>query len=149
MCRMGAKGMHCKCKLRRSEDMTKTVRLLLAHGADVNALGGLYGNALQATSFGGHDVIVRLLLEHGADMDAKGGEYGNALYAASSRSHYVIVQLLLERGADVNAQGGHWVCVAGRVVPWSPRNRSIAARAWRGRECAGRILWECAPGGDG
>lgn len=44
------------------------VRLLLEHGADVNAQ---YGRALRAASDGGHDIVVRLLLEHGADMHAQ------------------------------------------------------------------------------
>ena len=41
--------------------------LLLEKGADVNAQGGLYGNALQAASSCGHEVILNLLLEKGAD----------------------------------------------------------------------------------
>jgi hypothetical protein len=35
-------------------------------GAEVNAQGGKYGNALQAASVGGHKAVVRLLLEEGA-----------------------------------------------------------------------------------
>ena len=56
---------------------------LLKTGADVNAEGGKYGNALQAASYGGNEVMVRLLLEKGANVNAEGGEYGNALQAAS------------------------------------------------------------------
>ncbi|KAJ5710401.1 hypothetical protein N7488_004557 [Penicillium malachiteum] len=33
----------------------KVVQLLLEKGAEVNAQGGDYGNALQAASFGGHE----------------------------------------------------------------------------------------------
>lgn len=36
------------------------VQLLLEKGAEINAQGGEYGNALQAASLGGHDKIVRL-----------------------------------------------------------------------------------------
>ncbi|KAJ5456175.1 hypothetical protein N7530_011449 [Penicillium desertorum] len=36
------------------------VQLLLEKGAEINAQGGEYGNALQAVSLGGHDKIVRL-----------------------------------------------------------------------------------------
>jgi Ankyrin repeats (3 copies) len=74
--------------------------------SEVNAQGGLYGNALQAASAGGHEGIVRLLLQSGADINAQGGNYGNALQAASARGHEGIVRLLLQSGADVNAQGG-------------------------------------------
>ncbi len=55
------------------------MRQLLERGADVNAQGGVYGNALQAASHGGHGEIVRQLLERGADVNAQGGHYGNAL----------------------------------------------------------------------
>jgi ankyrin repeat protein len=84
----------------------KVVELLLSKGADVNAQGGVYGNALQAASFGGHDTTVELLLSQGADVNAQGGGYGNALQAASYRGHDTTVELLLSQGADVNAQGG-------------------------------------------
>ncbi|EDU40458.1 ankyrin repeat domain containing protein [Pyrenophora tritici-repentis Pt-1C-BFP] len=83
-----------------------TTELLLEKGADVNAQGGEYGNALQAASARGHEAIVKLLLDKGADVNAQGGGYGNALQAASAGGHEAIVKLLLNKGADVNAQGG-------------------------------------------
>ncbi|EED18088.1 ankyrin repeat domain protein, putative [Talaromyces stipitatus ATCC 10500] len=79
------------------------VKLLLEKGADFNAQGGQYGNALQAAAQGGHLEIVQLLLEKGADVNAQGGYYGNALQAAAQRGHSKIVQLLVEKGAVVNA----------------------------------------------
>jgi hypothetical protein len=81
---------------------------LLEHGADVNAQGGYYNNALQAASHRGHREIVLLLLDKGADVNAQGGVYGNALQAASHRGHREVVQLLLDKDADVNAQGGDY-----------------------------------------
>jgi ankyrin repeat protein len=84
------------------------VELLINKGADVNAQGGHYGNALQAASCGGHKEIVTLLVEKGADVNAQGGHYGNALYAASWGGHKEIVTLLVDKGADVNAQGGKY-----------------------------------------
>ncbi|EXJ53290.1 uncharacterized protein A1O5_13470, partial [Cladophialophora psammophila CBS 110553] len=39
----------------------KVVQTLLDRGADFNAQGGLYGNALQAASEGGHEKVVQLL----------------------------------------------------------------------------------------
>ena len=44
----------------------EVVKLLIEEGADVNAQGGCYGNALQAASAGGHEAVVRLLLDRGA-----------------------------------------------------------------------------------
>jgi Ankyrin repeats (3 copies) len=83
-----------------------SIRLLLEKGADVNAQGGKYGNALQAASHEGHDQIVQWLLEKEADVNAQGGLFGNALQTASDKGYDQIVQRLLEAGADVNAQGG-------------------------------------------
>ncbi|KAF5707794.1 hypothetical protein FMUND_10944 [Fusarium mundagurra] len=83
-------------------------RDLTTEGADINAQGGLYGNALQAASLQGNLEVVQLLLDKGADIDAQGGWLGNALQAASFEGNPEIVQLLLDKGADVNAQGGYY-----------------------------------------
>jgi hypothetical protein len=40
--------------------------MLLDKGAEVNAQGGRYGNALRAASFRGHEAVVRLLVAWGA-----------------------------------------------------------------------------------
>lgn len=61
------------------------IRLLIDSDADINAQGGLYGNALQVASSRGHEQIVKLLIDSGADINAQGGYYGNALQAASRR----------------------------------------------------------------
>jgi hypothetical protein len=76
--------------------LIESARLLLEHGADVNAPGGEeYGTALQAASAGGHDQVVQRLLGHGADVNAPGGGYhGTALEAASANGHDQIVQRL-------------------------------------------------------
>jgi ankyrin repeat protein len=72
----------------------------LLKGADVNAQGGDYGNALQAASVGGHKEIVELLLLKGADVNAQEGYYGNALQAASAKGHKEIVELLIHPGSQ-------------------------------------------------
>ncbi|KAG9196777.1 hypothetical protein G6514_004687, partial [Epicoccum nigrum] len=82
------------------------VGLLLDKGAEVNAQGGRYGNALQAASQGGHKQVVKMLLDKGANVNAQGGRYGNALQAASQGGHKQVVEMLLNKGAEVNAQGG-------------------------------------------
>ncbi|RYC80815.1 hypothetical protein BFJ63_vAg16300 [Fusarium oxysporum f. sp. narcissi] len=83
-------------------------RDLAIEGADVNAQGGEYGNALQAASYNGNRDVVQLLLDKGADVSAQGGRYGNALQAASYNGNREVVQLLLDKGADVNTQGGKY-----------------------------------------
>ncbi|CAG8262989.1 unnamed protein product [Penicillium salamii] len=100
------------------DGLVAPVKELIAKGADVNAQGGLYANALCAASAEGHQEIVTLLLDKGADFNAQGSEYGNALCAASAEGHQEIVTLLLDKGADVNAQGseyGNAICVASVV----------------------------------
>ena len=54
------------CRRRQRTAIEAVVRLLLEKGADVNAQGGYYGNALQAASARGHEAVVRLLLDKGA-----------------------------------------------------------------------------------
>jgi len=89
--------------------LSRVAAMLAEGGADVNAQGGDYGNALQAAAYNSEDVsLIKLLLEAGADVNAQGGKYGNALQAAAKASNMLTVKLLLEAGADVNAQGGHY-----------------------------------------
>jgi ankyrin repeat protein len=78
---------------------------LIANGSDVNAPGGYYGNALQASSHKSYLNIVRLLLEKGADVNLRGGRYGSALQAACSKQDLAIVELLLDKGADITIAG--------------------------------------------
>jgi hypothetical protein len=63
------------------------VEILLDKGAEVNAEGGDFGNALQAASVAVHVKVVAMLLGKGVDVNAQGGKYGNALQAASSKHH--------------------------------------------------------------
>jgi hypothetical protein len=75
------------------------IRLLLDAGAEVNAQGGEYGNALQAASLEGYEQIVKTLLNAGAEVNTQGGEYGNALQTASAGGYEQIVKMLLNAGA--------------------------------------------------
>ncbi|RYN72660.1 hypothetical protein AA0120_g12741 [Alternaria tenuissima] len=84
------------------------IEVLLDKGADVNAQGGRYGNALQAALEKGYTEIATLLLDKDADVNAQGGLYSNALQAAAARGHKEMATLLLDKGADVNAQGGYF-----------------------------------------
>ena len=70
------------------------VKLLLEHGADVNAR-----DALKCAAENGRIDVVKLLLEHGANLHAK-DEW--ALKVAIRYYHTEVVKLLLENGADVH-----------------------------------------------
>jgi len=87
----------------------------LRNGAETNAQGGLYGNALQAASQNGHREVVEMLLENGADVNMQ----GYYLQAATWNGHCDVVEVLLHKGVDINAQGGYYGnSLAGRVAEW-------------------------------
>jgi Ankyrin repeats (3 copies) len=93
---------------------------IIKKGADINAQGGYYGNALQTVSFGDDESVVRLLLDRGMDVNAQCGHYGSALHAASSQSHVLVIRSLHERGTDVNppkADARAKLCM--RHHPWA------------------------------
>lgn len=77
---------------------------LLARGDDIDAQGGLSGNALQVAAYFGHESVVRLLIQNGAEINAHGKYRTNALQAAMTAPHEAIVKLLLENGADANSR---------------------------------------------
>ncbi|KAK6522464.1 hypothetical protein TWF281_003025 [Arthrobotrys megalospora] len=78
-----------------------TVKMLLEEfGANANATGAEYGNALTAAAFDGTLEIVRMLLDHGADVNSPNGW---ALQTAAEQGHLEVVTLLVERGANVSA----------------------------------------------
>lgn len=72
--------------------------MLSAHGADVNAQRGFYGNALQAALHNGHAKTVQILVDNGADVNATGAGDGSELRATQWKGQERVVQMLL--GAD-------------------------------------------------
>jgi ankyrin repeat protein len=62
-------------------------------GADINANGGKYGNALQAAASNGNQNTVRYLIEHGADVNAMvafTGMYSRLLRLKATKTQFVI-----------------------------------------------------------
>jgi len=90
------------------EGREELVETLLKNGADVNARGGRFDDALRAAAFGGCEKVVTTLMAAGADLNAQGGKWGSALQVASWMSHEKVVRLLLAEGANVNLEGGNY-----------------------------------------
>ena len=82
------------------------VKILLAHGANVNAraTGSMNQSALSTAADKGHDEIVQLLLDHGAAVDLPIANGATPLLIAAENDRLNIVQNLLKHGANVNAQ---------------------------------------------
>jgi len=85
-----------------------TVRILIAHGSNVNAITSVrragYGQtALMNAAMMGHRELVELLVENGADVNARDEWYGDtALILSVIMGHVDIARFLLEHGAEVN-----------------------------------------------
>ena len=74
-------------------------KLLVEHGALVNAEqeGGF--TPLHAACQNGQAEMVKLLIEHGADVNAQSGEGRSALYFAREGSHTQVIEVLVAAGA--------------------------------------------------
>jgi ankyrin repeat protein len=90
------------------ESFVRIVKMLLDHGADVNAASHI-GNTplMRAVKFENNLPIVTLLLEHGADVKKQesSDSFGyTALHESVIHGNAEIVKALLDHGADVNAK---------------------------------------------
>jgi len=87
-----------------------SVRLLITHGSDVNAIGRNPGRytALTGAVTAGAVEIVRELLRHGSDANHRYGPGHTPLHAAAARGSDEIVRMLVEAGAkpDARTDGG-------------------------------------------
>ena len=92
------------------------IKILLSHGANVNALN-FFGDsplhkALQSKNnqlvgvpfHASQHAIAQLLLEHGADVNVRGWGHGTPLHLASLGGFLDVSRLLIEHGADIDAQ---------------------------------------------
>uniref|UniRef100_A0A3Q2XS10 Protein fem-1 homolog B n=1 Tax=Hippocampus comes TaxID=109280 RepID=A0A3Q2XS10_HIPCM len=82
----------------------EVVRLLVAHGANVNHTTVTNSTPLRAACFDGRLDIVRFLVEHAADMAITNKYNNTCLMIAAYKGHGEVVRFLLERGADPDAR---------------------------------------------
>ena len=78
---------------------TETVKLLLANGADVNAVDKKGRTALMIAAQEGRTKMVKLLLANGADVNAANTFGKTALSIATRRGDGALVELLKANGA--------------------------------------------------
>ena len=90
-------------------------RLLLRHGANVNAAAAHGYTALHFAAAGGHIELARLFLDRGADVTAAEESGRTALHYAAERGHADVARLLLDRGANIGAATGAQPDVDGLV----------------------------------
>ena len=79
-------------------------KLLLAHGADVNARGNDCKTPLHYAAWHNALKMAKLLLNHGADVNARGDDAMTPLHYAAVVDAHEMEAFLLSKGADGNAE---------------------------------------------
>lgn len=97
----------------------KIVKLLLAHGADVDLADNKGRTALSVAACQEYKATVRLLLDAGAQIDIRDKAGYTPVILATMRNRYAIVELLVQSGADVNlaSKRGRTALSFGRIQP--------------------------------
>lgn len=88
-------------------DNKHLLKLILAHGAEVNMVDPYGQTPLHAMTYGASKTMVgaiQLLLDHGAALTAKNADDNTPLHLAVQTSAWEVVQLLLRHGADLDSR---------------------------------------------
>ena len=85
------------------------VRMLLEHGAEVNAWTKARSILLLMAAESGIVEVVQVLIKQGANVDVEDEEEETLLHRAARTGSVELVRMLLEHGADVHARTtGSW-----------------------------------------
>ncbi|KAI3414040.1 hypothetical protein GPALN_011506 [Globodera pallida] len=78
----------------------EVLRVLVAHGANLQAQDFVRYTALHCATYFGHVQVVRELLEAGADPNASGGVHDRPIHIAAGKANPAMLKAFLEAGAD-------------------------------------------------
>jgi len=81
-----------------------TARLLIHHGASVNASRKGW-TPLHEAAYWGQFEVAKLLLENKADIEARSQARNTPLHTASGTGHIRVAKLLIDHGAKIDAEG--------------------------------------------
>nr|XP_018668743.1 ankyrin repeat domain-containing protein 17 isoform X3 [Ciona intestinalis] len=104
----GAKGECTPLMEASSGGYSDIVRLLLSHGADVNATSNTGNTALTYACCGGYEDVVRLLVDAGAELECHNENGHTPLMEAASGGHVAVAEVLLARGAGINTHSNEF-----------------------------------------
>ncbi|XP_059621039.1 ankyrin repeat and KH domain-containing protein mask isoform X3 [Phlebotomus argentipes] len=84
------------------------IKLLISHGADVNAQSSTGNTPLMYACAGGHVAAVQELLAHGANVEDHNENGHTPLMEAASAGHVEVAKILLEHGAGINTHSNEF-----------------------------------------
>ncbi|KAL0275144.1 UNVERIFIED_CONTAM: hypothetical protein PYX00_003100 [Menopon gallinae] len=84
------------------------VKLLISHGAEVNAQSSTGNTPLMYACSGGHEAVVRVLLNHAANIEDHNENGHTPLMEAASAGHVGVAKILLEYGAGINTHSNEF-----------------------------------------
>ena len=122
-------------------DKKRTVKALIARGADLNGQPGVDGAAVHAAAAVGHTKMVNLILKEGAAINAKGPRDITALQLAAVEGHSAVVDLLLAKGTPVDTSSGlHGTALMAATSRAKLKLVRIFNQAWGERQCNRRTI---------